>query len=377
MASSILSQPSWTNDLSALQGAIYAILVRANVDPNDVAPLMNQEALLDYWVPAFTHSSVDANKNYEKLEFYGDKALQYAFMSYIRQRFKNELNPDKLTLVLNKYMSTMFQAKLASDLGLDKLIRYDLNAPDDAKTKKPIGVKVREDVLEAFFGALSTLADDKIQPGLGYIYVFNLISDIFNEIPIDLSEELKHPVSQLKELFEKYQWGYPDYQTSPSDDSAKGEIKVEVRSVTGETLGVGYGSQKAAESQAAQNALDNLAKQGITIETATEEKLRRTRGQNLEFDRQYRRVEAAIAKLNQQLAAKEKVPIDKFKIVSVESRRVQGRSRQTFSIEVAYDLGDGRLVWRSIKQLTGDTPDQTRIDLMKTFADDSGIPANI
>lgn len=370
MAGKGISQPQWVANLPSLQKSIYSIIAKADVDPTHINPLLNEEALSNYWVPAFTHSSVDATNNYEKLEFYGDKVLNYAFASYIRQRFENKLDQEKATLLLNRYMSKKFQAELSRKLGLIELVRHDPDAPN-------VGIDIQEDIFESFFGAFTTLADDKIQPGLGYIYSFNLLSDIFNNIAIELSEVQKDPITQLKELFEKLQWGKPISQISPSDDLSKGEIKVEVRSITGETIGVGYGSQKAAEFQSAENALGYLSQRGITLQYAEEEKLKRTRGQNVEFDRQYKRVEAAVAKLNEQATAGGIVRIERFKITNVESRRVRGGSRYTFAIDIAYDSGQGRLVWRSVHQLTGDNPDQTKIDLMKTFADNYRIPVDI
>jgi len=368
MSAQTLSQPAWVGNLSVLQKAIYDIISKV-IDKDHVPILLSAEAMVNYWAPAFTHKSVDATNNYEKLEFYGDKVLSYAFSSYIRQRFQNTLNQEQATLLLNQYMSKRYQPELARNLGLVELVRYNPEIPG-------VNVKVQEDIFESFFGAFSTITDDAIQPGLGYIYCFNLISDIFNEIEIN-PEAQKDPKSQLKEIFEGLKWGEPNYITIHSDDPSRGETKVEIRSITGEVIGVGYGSKKIAEFKAAENALNKLVSEGITAESVEKEKTRRARAQNPEFEKQYRRVEAAIVRLSQQAQAAGKTRVDRFKITRIDAQRVQGGYRYTFSIDVAYDSGQGRLTWRSAHQLTGSNPDQTKIDLMKTFADNYGIPANV
>lgn len=372
MAARVLSQPAWVNDLELLRQKIYSIVARV-VDPKHLNALFDETAVLNYWVKCFTHKSVDANNNYESLEFYGDKALNYAFATYIRRRFDDHLDQEKATLVLNKYMSKQNQAKLAVQLGLDQLVRFD---PDSG-----LNINVQEDVFESFFGCLNNLVDDRIGEGLGNIYCRNLITEIFNDIDIALEEVQKDSKTKLKELYEKMGWGEPQYVTVNSEDPRKGEMRVDIRSATGEIIGTGYGSQKSAAFKAAENALNKLAEQNINLEVAEQRKIERSRNRNTEFDKQWRRVEAAINNTNEQARRQGKAQIKEFKIHPLGSHRTQGQGgstmRYTYAIQVAYNEPDGRLTWKNIHQLTGDDSEKTKILLMKGFADAYKIPENI
>ena len=372
MATRTLSQPAWVNNIRLLQEKVYGIIVRV-MDASHMNALLDQEALTKFWARAFTHKSVEADpqKNYDTFEFYGDKIMNDVFSDHIRKRFEDRIDQAKGTLLMNKYMSKEFQASLAEKLGLPEFIRFDPEFPN-------VNVNVKEDVLEAFFGCLKILADDRIQQGFGYIYCFNLINLIFNDIPIILEQIQKDPITLLKERFEKLGWGAPQYTNKNSDDPRLGEKKVEIRGGrTGDLLGVGYGSQAKAEAAAAQNALDKLDQAGITLEYADNERLERQRIRSPEFDKQYRRVQAAIDKLNIAARSQGKVTISDFKIFQVESHRVTGGQRYTYGINVAYQGTDGKLVWKVIAIQTGDDQDRTKIQVMKEFADKYQISETI
>lgn len=370
MAARVISQPEWVNNLGLLQRKIVSI-IGVIMDPSHINALLDETALRKYWAVAFTHKSVDANNNYETFEFYGDKVMNYAFAMHIRKRFDDKLNQAKGTLLMNRYMSESFQAQIAELLGLPEYVRFDPQVPN-------INTKIKEDVTEAFFGCLNNLANDRIEPKglMGYPYCYNLLNIIMNQIPISLESIQKDPVTQLKELFEKMAWGAPSYVQRNSDDPSLGPIKTEVRSATtGEILGIGYGTQDEARARASEAALKKLAEQGITVEYADREKMERQRIRNPEFERQYRRVQAAIAKLNEVARQHNKVSVVDFKISQVESRKVPGGgTRTTYAIEVAYQGADGKLNWRSLNQMTGNDNDQTKIAVMKDFADKYGVP---
>jgi dsRNA-specific ribonuclease len=372
MSTQVLSQPPWVNNIKLLQGKVFSIIGRI-IDTTHIDALLDETALTTYWAPAFTHKSVDAkpDKNYEKLEFFGDKVMNYVFSMHIRERFGGEIDQAKGTLLMNQYMSKEFQAQLAEKLGLPEYVRFDPKYPN-------VNIHIKEDVIEAFFGCLSALSDDRIQKGFGTIYCFNLINDIFNDIPIVLEDIRKDPVTRLKELFEKLAWGTPQYTTKNSDNPKLGEVKVEIRyAQTGQVLGVGYGTKTKAEAEAATNSLKTLEDEGITVEYADQEKLERQRQRNPEFERQYRRVQAAIEKLNEVARNSGRVTISDFKITQVETHRVQGGQRYTFAIQVAWKGSDGKLVWKIITQQTGDDQDRTKIRVMKEFADKYNIPEEI
>jgi dsRNA-specific ribonuclease len=365
----VTSQSNWTENVSILQRAIYEILVQKlgmELDPSQINILFSQEAMANYWIPAFTHKTVDAANNYETLEFYGDKVLSNAYSQYLRRRFGKDLDQAIGTLLVNKHMSKMFQAQLARELGLPELMRYD---PEEPK----VTISVQEDAFESFAGALNNLAEDLIKLGLGYVYIFNMITALFNPIEIKLSEVKRDVKTELKEIYEKMGWGEPNYYTEPSDNPSLGPVKSEIRSKTGQTIGVGYGSKDAAQFDAARQALETLASQGITYESATEEKLKRKRIHNPEFEHQYQRMNDAIDKFNKQLSEKGRVQIKDFKLASIDQRRVGGGMRYTYSLKFAYPTPTG-LIWKDIIQRTGKDNDQTQIEVMKEFADRLRVP---
>lgn len=272
-------------------------------------------------------------------------------------------------------MSKKFQAGLAEKLGLPEFIRFDPQYPD-------VNINVKEDVLEAFFGCLKILADDRIYPGMGYIYCFNLINRIFKDIVIVLEDIQKDPVTLLKERFEKLGWGAPQYITKNSDNPRLGGVKIEIKDGSkGTLLGIGYGSKNEAEAAAAQNALQKIEEKGYTLEYADELKLERQRTRNPEFEKQYRRVEAAIVKLNEMVQKSGKSgKIVEFKIESGGSHRAiggGGGQRYTFVVKVAYQMVDGILDWKVFDQETGDDQDSTKIQLMRKVADKFQIPKEV
>jgi dsRNA-specific ribonuclease len=355
-----------------LQDKIFSILGSV-IDESHINALLDETALTKYWERVFTHKSVDADplKNYDTFEFYGDKVMNDTFSDVIRMRFGDKINQEKGTLLMNTYMSKRFQPVIADKLGLPEFVRYDPEYPEVTK-------KVKEDIVEAFFGCLKIICDDRIHMGMGYVYCFNLNNHIFKDIPIVLDDIQKDPITLLKERFEKLRWGEPQYTYKNSDDLSLGNTKVEIRdSRTGTLLGTGYGTKDVAEADAAQNALRKIEGEGCTLEYADKYRLEQKLKRDPEFEKQYRRVEAAIVKLNNAAQRSGKVVIEKFKIQAVESHRVAKGQRFTFAIQVAYKGPDDKLNWKILSQKTGDNQDATKVQLMKELADMYHIPNDI
>ena len=70
-----------------------------------------------------------------------------------------------------------------------------------------------EDTFEAFVGCTEYLLDKAYRPGVGYGIVYDILSDIFDEIPISLRfEDLLDPKTRLKETFDAFpqlgEWAY-------------------------------------------------------------------------------------------------------------------------------------------------------------------------
>ncbi len=343
MDSSTTHQYLSVDDKKKLQDFIWS-LIHPVIEPAHAQFILDELSMDKYWIPAFTHVSFDATqgKNYEQLEFYGDKTLNHAFLAYIREVFDNKINPQQGTLMLNKYMSKMFQAGLATKLKLTDYVRYDAKIHDAT-------VHIREDVFEAFIGAFEQCTDERIQKGLGYVYCFNYIALLFNNISINIEDVKKDDVTQLKELFEKLNWGEPNYIKSSSEDPSKGEYRTDIRTVTGDIIGTGYGSESGSRIIAATMAIRYLAGKGYTLEIAENKRVTQNRKQNPELDLQYRRIDEAIKVLNTRNPNDQ---IIKFTIKQLNTQHTAAGLLYLFALNVAYKDGD-KLRWRTISQKTG------------------------
>lgn len=339
--------------------------------PEHINILLGEQALLKYWIPAFTHSTVDPNNHYQTIELYGDLAMNYIFGEILRKRFGSQINQENGTLLLNKYMSTNFQAELADYLELGYYFRKDQLIPD-------INIKIKEDLTEALFGALNVSCNDLFGEGFGFAYCYNLMNQIFSNVDIDINVE-KDPITQLKEIFDKKGWTQPEYEKVTSDRTdPEQRSMVVIKSPIGVIIGRGYGStKKEASVAAAKEAKDWIESQGITIESAAQEWEEAAKKKNEEYAKQYARVEQAIAKRNEEQKRKRQPQITQFRVDLNESTKVKDGNktgyRYSYVIKVALNEG-GRLVWKNLKVKVGTDTRKTKLDLMREFADESGIP---
>lgn len=354
-------QPRWINDLTHLQRKVYEILKTANMPDETAYKILDGDSIINYWALVFTHKSIDTKRNYETLEFYGDKVMNFAFSQYIRSKFGKELNQEKATLLLNKWMSKKFQAQLSRQLGLVEYIWFDPEYPK-------VNISVQEDILEAFFGCLNNILEDKVKRGHGYIYCYDLIEALFKDVDIKLEEIQKDPKTQLKEIYDKMGWGSPQYTKNKLGE----EFQVDVLSYEGDVIGTGYGSQKEAAFIAAQNALIKLASKGTTLKTAEKFKLERNRERNTEFNHQYKRVEEAIKKHNDQASKRGSMKIVEFKIANVHQQKVDVGFIYTYVLKLAYQ--GSKLIWKDSFKDSGDNGDKVKVNVMKKFADLWKIP---
>lgn len=354
----------WTKNPALLQQKIYEVLKDIIPDQTHVNKLLDNNALEKYWKRAFTHSSADPDNNYELLEAYGDKTMDYCLTLYFRRAFGDEnLDAQKLNYIKREYISGPFQAALTRNLGLDAYIYY--NPKIDLKRN------IEEDVLEAFFGALNCLADDTLGPGMGFLYCNNLFTKIYNSANIDLTKIKKDDKTVLKELFEaKYNDKNVPYITIQSTQPQYGILQSEVKTLDGRSLGIAYGQTKdEAELKASTLAL-KTADLGITPESAEKEKYEKSLQMMPIYEKEYHRTEQAVALLNEQSRLNGKAPIVSFTI-----KQIKAKDRLfTYSLEVAFRQLDNSVLWRSFMTKSGNNPTQTKIDLVREFADSMGIP---
>lgn len=267
---------NWEKNLKTF---LDGFLSNIDKDQKRRAKLLTVQFMSKYWVPAFTHSSWDANleNNYEVLELEGDRVLGLLFISYLKKRFKG-INHGQMSFLSSKYLKKTFQSGISSKFGLDKLVRMRVN----------LSIHIREDLMESFFGALY-LAGESIQIGLGLFYSSEMVTYIFNQIEID-TENIKDDKTQVKEIFEKMAWKNQKEVSSQDEnriwtitvyftDEALQWFKENATSIPKPELGSGTSIQKVlASNQAYENTLDTIRSLGITPDVAEQVKINRIFG---------------------------------------------------------------------------------------------------
>lgn len=242
----------------------------------EVEPLLNH---LDLWIRAFTNKSFDPVDNYETLEIVGDNVLSAAFVDYLYSINKH-LSPDQVTQLKRAYMSGEeheIQQQLAERLGFGQYLRYI--APD-------LSPKFLEDVFESFFGALVEAAE--LEQMSGYELAKRILIQIVGPIDFGLAREPDKSI--VYAIFSQMRWNSPGKKGGPvvitnqTDEDTRVEIqlnneakayftKMHMRIPQGGLLGQGVAeTKKEAQRLAFHQALETLARLGITHTSAKEHK---------------------------------------------------------------------------------------------------------
>lgn len=155
---------------------------------------------------AFTHSSVDAQRNYEWLEILGDATLNKTIVWYVSQRFPILQNPEGVKVIARLKINMVSKKKfseLAQSLGMDRFIRYQ---EDQLPMHNRMALRsIHEDVFEAFFGATEWLLDRRIEPGAGYGICYAILRVILDQTEISLEyTDLYDAVTRLKETYDMF-----------------------------------------------------------------------------------------------------------------------------------------------------------------------------
>lgn len=171
---------------------------------------------LETFVTAVTHFSVDPFNNYEYLETVGDSTLNnifvWIFYEYM-QKYDKEFTITRKVYTMSKLKSTGVSkesyAELCELIGLSKFIRYkELEYKEKDQIKSIIrDDSMKEDVFEAFFGAMCYLFDSTEEVNCGYNIVSFIIKNlviehkILDRISVD-PKDLEDPGTMLKEIYD-------------------------------------------------------------------------------------------------------------------------------------------------------------------------------
>jgi len=191
------------------------------------------------WMEALTHGSAGADKDYQRLEFLGDRVLGLAIAEWLYRR--EDGAEGELAQRLNALVSRAACARIARAIGLQGHVRIGKQARDDGAQESD---NVLGDVMEALLGANFLESS--------FSATREIIRDLWADALSGEAGRSKHPKSALQEWAAGNRRRPPEYKVterSGPDHAAKFTVRVKVHGV-GETLATA-GSKQDAETEAA------------------------------------------------------------------------------------------------------------------------------
>ncbi|MHB1545081.1 MAG: ribonuclease III [bacterium] len=216
-----------------------------NIIEKRIGYLFKDKTLIDL---AFTHKSINAAKNYERLEFLGDAVIGAVISEYLYINFKDldegELSRYRAVLVRQDGLYEIAEKLKISEFILKE--RDNTAGEANRKNKRIIG-NVYEAVIGAVF--LDSSYEKSKNILLSHIHKFN--PDIDNEILKNTDFK-----TTLQELVQKETGNTPEYLTVKKDGPAHNIIFTICVKINGEIFGYGTGlSKKIAEQNGAKEAV--------------------------------------------------------------------------------------------------------------------------
>ncbi|WP_126172594.1 ribonuclease III [Altericroceibacterium xinjiangense] len=204
------------------------------IDPQD-------EAL---WLEALTHGSTAEPRNYERLEFLGDRVLGLSMAEWLYRR--NDGPEGKLSQRLNALVARTTCASIARDIGLPPHVRLGKQAREDGGADSD---NILGDVIEALLGA--SFLERGFEPSR------DLVHQIWKDTFESDAGRRKHPKSALQEWAAGNRRKGPEYEVvdrSGPDHAAKFTVRVSVHKV-GAVEAEGP-SKQDAETEAARRFME-------------------------------------------------------------------------------------------------------------------------
>lgn len=267
-------EPAWRTNL---KDKLLTILNGVICD-DYLIKILDDDSLIKYWTSAFTHKSSKFDNNNAMFIVLGSQVMNYTFTQYLRTKFRDDIDPQKITLLLNKYISAQFLSGISDHLELSQYTHYDPNQ-----------VKTNDFMIKAVFGCLDTIINDKIQMHMGYICCYNLLQVIFEDVVINLDDVKRDSISQLNEIHNQLHWKQPKYVVNESNSPQRTRYLVKIINYKGNLIGSAYDNKlNFAKFSAAEDALRKLKKKGITTETASQYKINHDQGYQNQYQTQYK-----------------------------------------------------------------------------------------
>ncbi len=185
----------------SFKALIRGLLERGKLKAKYIDLLTSDESMKVYG-QAFTAASANPVENYEIFEQLGDVSANKFIVWYAYRRFPQLECPLGVKVVARlriNYGARQSFSEIGERLGFWPYISAD---EDDRLRKKKDKL---EDCVESFIGCTEYLLDKAFRPGVGYAIVYDILANIFDEIPMSLRyEDLYDAKTRLKELFDVY-----------------------------------------------------------------------------------------------------------------------------------------------------------------------------
>lgn len=196
---------------------------------------------------ALTHPSTGEPRNYQRLEFLGDRVLGLAIAAWLFREHRDE--PEgKLNGRLSELVSRQTCAEIAREIGLGPHIRLGKQARDDGAGDSD---NVLGDIVEALIGALY------IDGGIGAARDF--VRSAWESRVEGMGSAPQHPKSALQEWAAANGFDPPIYKTASQTGPQHSPLFVIRVSIAGSESAEAQGSSKRdAEAAAALALLEKL-----------------------------------------------------------------------------------------------------------------------
>ncbi len=195
------------------------------------------------WLEALTHGSTGHDRNYERLEFLGDRVLGLSIAEWLHETGRD--SEGKLSQRLNALVSRATCAQIARRIGLGQHMQLGKQARDDGGHDSD---NILGDVMEALLGA--SFVEQ------GFDATRAVVRKLWTDAITGQTGQRKHPKSALQEWAAGNRRKVPEYRLldrSGPDHAARFTVAVAVHGV-GEAEASGSSKQEA-ETLAAEEFL--------------------------------------------------------------------------------------------------------------------------
>jgi ribonuclease-3 len=209
-------------------------------------PFAEEAATQELWLEALTHGSTGQERDYQRLEFLGDRVLGLIIAEWLHETLSHK--EGQLSQRLNALVARSMCAEVARRCGLGPHMRLGKQARDDGGADSD---NILGDVLEAVVGAAFLT--------FGFERTRVIVRRLWADSVAGKAGHSKHPKSALQEWAAGNRRKMPEYRLisrEGPDHAARFNVAVAINGV-GEAQATGSSKQEA-ETAAAQAFLETF-----------------------------------------------------------------------------------------------------------------------